>query len=240
MNPIIRTQSPAPRHEFPRRSFLLYGQPKVGKTTTAAQFPKPLILNTLTENGVTEIAGDVADIAAPDDLLEIVRWLAADPEHATRGYQTVVLDGLSTFCIEAVVRVGSKDTRRSVKDATAELRPALHAFLSLPCIRVLTGHARQEEEEIILNGRPAIKISVYPDLPPRLRLFVEGRVDAVGYCFASNGKSQVWWLPLDTETPRPRSIAAGNRLGLPRITDLSYIAIHNALVSNGNARNGSV
>ena len=238
MNPKIRTQTPAPRHEFPHRSFLLYGQPKVGKTTTAAQFPKPLILNAIGENGTTEIAGDVADIATPDDLLEIVRWLVADPDHSMRGYQTVVLDGLSTFCIEAVVRVGSKDTRRSVKDATAELRPALHSFLSLSCIRVLTGHARQEEEEVTLNGRSAVKISVYPDLPPRLRLFVEGRVDAVGYCFASNGKSQVWWLPLDTDMPRPRAIAAGNRLGLPRLTDLSYTAIYNALVSNGNTRSG--
>lgn len=234
MPPAIRTQSHSPRLEFPRSSFFLYGEPKVGKTTTAAQFPKPLILNVASENGVTEIAGDVTDLHTPDDLREVVRWLTADPEHAMRGYQTVILDGISTFSVDAVARSGSKDTRRSVKDATAELRPVLHEYLALTCIRVITGHARRDEEEIMVGDRRAIKITVYPDLPPRLRLFIEGRVDAFGYCFAASGKSQVWWLPLDTEMPRPRAIAAGNRLGLPRTTELSYQAIHAALVTNGN------
>jgi hypothetical protein len=235
MPPTIRTQTKSPRLEFPRSSFYLYGEPKVGKTTCAAQFPTPLILNVASENGVTEIAGDVADLHTPADLLEIVHWLNADPEHALHGYQTIILDGISTLCVDSVARSNSRDTRQSVKDATAELRPVLHEYLALPCIRVITGHARRDEKEIMVGDRRAVKITVYPDLPPRLRLFIEGRVDAFGYCFAASGKSQVWWLPLDTETPRPRAIAAGNRLGLPRVTELSYQAIHAALVSsNGN------
>ena len=39
MPPTIRTQIHSPRLEFPPSSFYLYGEPKVGKTTTAAQFP---------------------------------------------------------------------------------------------------------------------------------------------------------------------------------------------------------
>jgi len=236
MPPVIRTQTVNHRTEFPARSFLLYGEPKVGKTTTAAGFPKPLILNVASENGALDIAGDVTDIATPADLREVVRWLASDK--AFRGYQTVVLDGLSTFCTEAVVKQGGRDTRRQVKDATGELRPVLHEFLSLACIRVLTGHARRDDEEIIVDGRTVVKSSIYPDLPPRLRLFVEGRVDAIGYCYPAGGKSQAWWLPLDTDSPKPRSVAAGNRLGLPRSTDLSYPAIYAAIVKPANG-NGS-
>ena len=228
--PNIRTQTPAHYTEMPPRSFLLYGEIKVGKSATAAQFPKPLILNVLTENGTTELVGDAIDIVTPADLQSMVRWFKA----GQHDYKTLVLDGLSTFVIDAVNKIESRDTRRAVKDATGELRGPLHEFLSLPCIRVLVAHARRDEEEIKVeeNGRlvARTKVSVYPDLPPRLRQFVEGRVDAIGYCYPNGGKSYVWWLPLDTENPKPRSIVAGNRLSLPKTTELSYDAIHNAIV----------
>jgi hypothetical protein len=234
MPPQIRTQTNAARTEFPARSFLFYGEPKVGKTSTAAQFPKPLILNVASENGTGEIAGDLVDITKPADLVDVVHWITADPEKKFRGYQTVVLDGLSAFCTDSVVSAGSRDTRQAVKDATAILRPVLHELLALHCIRVLTGHARRDEVEETIDGRKVTRLVIYPDLPPRLRLFVEGRVDAIAYCYASNGKSVAWWLPVDVESPRPRTISAGNRLGLPKSTDLAFSAIRAALVQNGN------
>jgi hypothetical protein len=234
--PQIRTQAAQRRaSEFPARSFFLYGEPKVGKTTTAASFPRPLILNVRSENGAAEITGDLVDIETPGELSDITAWLTSDPQKVNRGYRTVVLDGISTLAVDVMVRTANRDTRRAAKEATAILRPALHEFLSLPCIRIITGHARRDEEEIDVNGRKIIKISVYPDLPPRLRLFVEGRVDAIGYCYPAGGKSSVWWLPLDTETPKPRAIAAGNRLGLPRSTDLTYEAIAACLVASNAA-----
>jgi hypothetical protein len=234
MPPAIRTQTKAPRLEFPIASFLLYGEPKVGKTITAAQFPGSLILNVLSENGTTQIEGDVVDISTPAQLQEAVRWLKAG-QHS---YQSVTLDGVSTFCMDAVARSDSRDTRRAVKDATNDLRPVLHEFLALPMIRVITGHARRDEEEIKIDGRSAVKVTIYPDLPPRLRLFIEGRVDAFGYCFASKGRSLVWWLPLDTLGPPARTVAAGNRLGLPSNTELSFAAIRAALVSSNGHKPG--
>lgn len=228
MTPNIRTQISQPRAEFPVRSFFLYGEPKVGKTTAAAQFPQALILNVTSENGTTEIVGDVIDVTTPDNLTEVCRWLRAGG-HA---YKSIVLDGLSAFVLDEISRHKSKDSRRSFKEAGKELTPALHEFLSLPMIRVITGHARRDEEEIKGDdGRTVVKVSVYPDLPPRVRLFVEGRVDAFGYCFSQNGGPKVWWTPLDVDKPRPRAIAAGNRLGLPRLTELSFNSISAALVS---------
>lgn len=230
--PNIRKQTVSKPTEFPRRSFFLYGEPKVGKSTTASQFPRPLILNVLAENGVGQIAGDVVDLAAIEDLPAITRWLKT----GKHDYQTVVLDGLTTLTLDVISRYGGKDTRANVKDATAALRGPLHEFLALDLIRVLTGHPRKDEEEVWVDGRKASKLSIYPDLPPRLRLFIEGRVDALGYCYPGNGKSQVWWLPLDTEAPKPRAIAAGNRLGLPRCTELSFAAIQAAIVAPAPAR----
>lgn len=234
--PIIRHQTKIAYTEFPPKSFLLYGEPKTGKTTTAAQFPAALVLNTLSENGTGEIEADVLDIATPADLLDVVRWLQAEP----RGYETIVLDGLSTFVLDEKARHTSKDSRRTAKEANVLLMPALHAFLSLPYIRVLTAHALRETQEVEIDRRPYVKVSVFPDLPPRLRLFVEGRVDAFGYCYASgDGHSKVWWLPYDSDqAPKPRAIAAGNRLHLPKATELSYAAIRAALVKETASANG--
>lgn len=242
--PIIRSQTKPTYSEFPARSILLYGKPKVGKTETASKFPAPLILNVVAEDGTSEIAGDVVDIATPADLLEMVKWLKAKP----RNYRTVVLDGLSTFVLDKVASRPEKDVRRATKEANKELVPSLHTFLTLPYIRVMTAHARFEEEEIEIereegeagNERKVIlkltKVNVYPDLPPRVRLFIEGRVHAFGYCYVgTDGKSKVWWTPYDSDAaPRPRSIAAGNRLGLPTATELNYDAIYKAVVKAPN------
>lgn len=229
--PTIRVQAPGPRSEFPDRSFFLYGDPKVGKTTTLAQFPKVLILSVLSENGTSEIAGEVSDIGSVEALKQVVDWLAADRNGECRGYRAVGLDGLSTLIMDIVVKQKTRDTRKAVKDASAIVLPALHSFLALPCIRVITGHARRDTEEYMdAENKRQTKVSVYPDLPPRIRLFVESRVDAFGYCYPNSTTSKVWWTPLDTEKPKPRAIAAGNRLGLPRTTVLSFAAINAALV----------
>src|SRR5512136_428185 len=106
--PPIRHQTPTRGPDFPARAFFFYGEPKTGKTTAAAAFPKPWILNTLSENGTSEIAGDVTDIASLADLQAALHWFRSDLPH--HGYQTIVFDGLTTFVTDAVIRQNSKDT----------------------------------------------------------------------------------------------------------------------------------
>lgn len=226
--PTIRNQIKTPYTEFPHKSFLFYGEPKTGKTTAAAQFPAPLVLNVLSENGTGEIEAPIIDISTPAELLDVVKWLRAEP----RGYETILLDGLSTFVLDEITRHPARDYRKSVKEATGTLVAALHPFLALPMIRVLTAHAKRETEELELERKTLNKVKVFADLPPRLRLFVEGRVDAFGYCFATgNGHSKVWWTPYDSDAPpQPRGIAAGNRLGLSKSTELSFAAIRAAIL----------
>lgn len=226
--PTIRNQVKTPYTEFPPKSFLLYGEPKTGKTSTAAQFPGVLILNVVSENGTGEIDAPIIDIETPADLLDVCNWLKANPDK----YRAVVLDGASTFVIDEITRHPQRDYRRSVKEATAELVPAFHAFLRLPTVRVITAHAKRETSEIKIERNTYNKIEVFPNFPPSLRLFIEGRVDAFGYCYATaNGHSKVWWTPYDSDDlPKPRSIAAGNRLGLVKSTELSFEAIRAAIL----------
>lgn len=226
--PTIRNQTKTPYVEFPSKSFLLYGEPKTGKTSTAATFPGVLVLNVLSENGTGEIDAPIIDIETPAELIAACEWVKANPGK----YQTIVLDGATTFVIDEITRHPQRDYRRSVKEATAELVPALHTFLKLPLIRVITAHAKRELTEIQVERRTYNKVEVFPNLPPSLRLFVEGRVDAFGYCYAAaNGRSKVWWTPYDSDDlPKPRSIAAGNRLGLTKATELSFEAISKAIL----------
>lgn len=226
--PTVRQQTKTPYTEFPRRSFMFYGEPKTGKTTAASQFPNPLLLNVLSENGTGEIEAPVIDIETPSDLLDVVNWLRG----GERDYQTIILDGASTFVLDEITRHPSRDQRKSIKDANVTLIPALHAFLKLPHIRVITAHAKRENEELEIERRAYNKINVFPNFPPSVRLFLEGRLDAYGYCYAaSDGQSNVWWTPYDSDKlPKPRSIVAGNRLGLIKATNLSYNAIRAAII----------
>lgn len=226
--PTIRTQAKTPYTAFPPKSFLLYGEPKTGKTSTAAKFPGVLVLNTVSENGTGELDAPIIDIETPAELVEVCEWLKANPGK----YQTVVLDGATTFVIDEITRHPSRDYRRSVKEASAELVPAFHAFLKLPLIRIITAHSKRETSEIKFERNTYNKIDVFPNFPPSLRLFIEGRVDAFGYCYpTANGNSKCWWTPYDTDDlPKPRSIAAGNRLGLSKATELSFAAISNAIL----------
>lgn len=232
----VRHQEKAVYTEMPPKSFLIYGEPKVGKTTLAASFPKPLIINVLAENGTTEIAGDVFDIESVDSFAAVVNAL----KNTKHNYQTVVLDGLSTLVLGLRAEKDVKDVRRAVGMVTEELSGVLHDFLSLITMsRVLVAHAKKETDSLTIerpgrNGKPykeyITKVSVYPDLPPRLRGLVAGRVDAMCYAYGggANGHSKAWWLPLDTET---RYIQAGNRLGLPTTTDLNFDDIKNAIIN---------
>jgi hypothetical protein len=74
---------------------LIYGDKKVGKSTVAAQFPKPLFLDC--EDGLRTVTNangkrpDHITISGWKDLIDATQWLLKN-DH---GYETIVVDGLS-------------------------------------------------------------------------------------------------------------------------------------------------
>lgn len=215
--------------EFPPRSFVLYGEAKIGKSDLVAHFPKPLFFNL--EDGLSNIAGDqVNGLATPQDLQAALDDAAQDLRTGKLAHRTVILDGLTTFVTAASLRSKSKDGRKVAKEMVTLFIPILDTFYSLPLVRAVTLHARlnEYEKEIEIEGRRrAIVVhTAEPDVSPRLRTYLTGVADAIGYCHTLNNVPVVDWLPTDMPTEK---ILAGNRLGLPRQMPLNYAALAAAL-----------
>lgn len=77
------------------RSFVLYGRSGTGKTTLAADFPKPMLYLDIKDEGTDSIADvdgiDVKEITCYDDIEETLHWLLRNHKK----YKTVVLDTMS-------------------------------------------------------------------------------------------------------------------------------------------------
>jgi hypothetical protein len=71
---------------------LIYGPPKIGKTTLASEFPSPIFLQLEDGENETEVAGlNRAELASFGDVMDAMRELY-EQDH---DYQTLVIDSLS-------------------------------------------------------------------------------------------------------------------------------------------------
>lgn len=89
---------------------VIYGTEGIGKTTLAAQFPEPLILDT--EDGSSAL--DVARVSVPDwgTLEGSMLELARDPQ----GFKTVVIDSADWAERQILEQILRKAGKRSVED----------------------------------------------------------------------------------------------------------------------------
>lgn len=67
------------------RRMLIYGENGVGKSTLAAQFPKPIFLNL--ENGISDL-----DVDSTDTIKSVTEFYGCLVELASSDYQTIVVD----------------------------------------------------------------------------------------------------------------------------------------------------
>lgn len=224
MSAVIRAQAKSVYTEMPPRAWLLYGETKVGKTETAASFPKPLILNPKVEDRTSEIVGDVWDIPIGDttQLKAAIEFLRSGKHE----YKFVVLDAATAYIDDIISRQNESNPLRKTRAANDLLFPILTDFFALPLGKILTGHAKYDNEEIDKNNKKRL---THPDFSPSFQNFICARVTCYGYCYPAPDSSKVRWLPL--ESPK-HAIAAGNALGLPAVTDLKYPAILHAIVKS--------
>lgn len=95
------------------RSTVLYGRSGTGKTTLAADWPKPMLYLDIKDEGTDSIADvkgiDVKEIEEPDDLDEVLLWLIRHPGK----YKTIVLDTMSQLQ-EMVVEEVAAELKKKV------------------------------------------------------------------------------------------------------------------------------
>ena len=211
-------------------SVLLYGVPKVGKTTEAAKFPGAILLNC--EPSGTDLLKGEHEIADINSLGAMEQML---PAICNSAYKTIVLDGFTWLINQAarekVKEMGERNRLRAYALITEQVQRILSDILRSGKIVIATGHSRlvdlDEEETKGPNGEKIEKVEVRPDINPRLSDGVFGLFSVIAYCYPTQKGSMMLTKPEDNEK---RRILAGDRSGiLPKTMELSAEKIMAAL-----------
>jgi hypothetical protein len=214
-------------------SILLYGVPKVGKTTEAAKFPNAILLN-CEPSGTDLLKGehDVYDVTGLGALENMA------PAICNSSYKTIVLDGFTWLINQAV----SEEIKRRGKghslpiygEVTDQTKRILGNILLAGKIVVATGHSRLVDVE----GEAKDKVEIRPDINPKLADGVFGLFSIIAYCYPTSQGSMMLTKPEDNDK---RRIQAGDRSGvLPKTMALSadklmeYMRQTQPVKTNGN------
>lgn len=178
---------------IPGESWLLYGPPKVGKSTFAAGFPTPLIIDL--EDGYRRIK--CATPLKPNTLNEfrecfgMIRTRISEDKFP---FETIVVDSLdvlnSWFEQEACRELGIKQMGEGSwgsdwATARDKLLKVIDAFRALRKTIVLIGHSKMA---IVEQDSMRAKTC---DLPGKLARFLTAKVENIGYCYGLKDKEGI-------------------------------------------------
>ena len=203
--------------------FLVYGAPKIGKTTLCSNIPDALFL--CTEQGHNNVEVFQARVASWEDAVQVL----AELETSKHSYKAVVVDtvdNLYKFCLDYVCKK-LKITHPSDLEygkgfglVNNEFQRVLTKLSLLPYGLFLLSHAEEKEQ----TTRTGKYMKTQPALPGAARKLVLGMVDVIAYC---DQLEEV----VDGRTVKRRIIRtkpdqfyeAGDRTGrLPEIINLNY------------------
>ena len=184
------------------RSFLLYGPPKVGKTSLSAQFPKPIIL--AFEKGYEALDNAyVVDMTSWSDFKTVCRQLKN--KQVRDMYDTVVLDTAQIAYDLAVQFVCSNNGVTALSDVPYgkaykmvenEFGKSLREITQLGYGIVAIAHEKVKKADKDGNA-----LQVAPDLEKRCLSIINKLVDVVGYItneYDENEKNTRWVYTRET------------------------------------------
>lgn len=223
----LPTQVTRARENISDLSILLYGIPKIGKTTLAAQANDPVIL--ASEDGTRHLDCYTMPIRSWTEFLEACAELSAGRHR----FKTVVLDTIDNiyrWCVEHVCAThgvnheGDLKFGKGYEYINREFHRVLTKLSLLPYGLILISH--EQEKEVEENGKTITK--TIPTLPRGARKVVLGLVDVIGYCEVERGGSGEELRRVMRTKPTLR-YEAGDRTGrLPETIELSYAALKHA------------
>lgn len=180
-------------------SVLIYGTPKVGKSTWCSQIPGAIFLPT--ERGLDhiecyQIPEDRPALASWEELLQAAALLAKDDNQ----FQAIVVDTVDNayrLCRDHVCAAHGMSHESDLGYGKGfalvnnEFIRVFNRLASLPYGLYLTSHSRTIEEET----RTGRRTRTVPTLPTRAREYVLGLVDIVLYADISDGQRVVHSQP---------------------------------------------
>lgn len=181
---------------FPERdSWLVFGAPKIGKTTFAASWPECLIIDL--EDGTRYVSGAyVARVQSLAELRELYAELRAIPA-SSFPYKTVAIDTIDVLndWIEAevcrelgIVQMGEKQFGLDWALARNRVLDTMKAFSQLPCNVLWLAHSRWA----VVNE---VEVGHTINLPGKLARFVMASVDNVLFLTIRNGQRIILFRP---------------------------------------------
>lgn len=210
---------------------MLYGQPKTGKTTTAAKFPKALLL--AFETGYLAIPGVMAQpINTWGEFKKVLKQLKTDQGH--EAFQNVIIDTADIaydlcekyICNnEGVESIGDIPYGKGYKLAAKEFDEALRSIPQMGYGLVMISHA---EDKIFKDESGSEYNQIVPTLDKRPRLIVDRMADIIGYAHPLQDEDgQVRTILYMRGTPR---YVAGSRFKYtPDHIEFSYDNLVNAI-----------
>lgn len=235
---ILPTKKQVPTINLSDKIILIHGEPKIGKSTLASQFPDALFI--ATEDGLRSI--ECAQI-------QVTGWMtgkdrggvgfvealqALRTEH--HNYKTVVVDTVDlawAYCDEYVGALHNEKTAAQVEYGKgyalleSEFRIAMADLAALKLGLVFISHSTPKEDTKTKQTR------VVTTLHDRGRKYIEGAADIILYATIENGVRVV------KTKPDPRYVAGDRTNRLPDTLDLSYTEIVKHFYENGSGESAN-
>ena len=221
-------------------SVYLYGDPKTGKSTWAAQNPKTLFL--ATEQGLSGLATMNIPIACWQDLLDALALLTQQGNKLHESYTAVAIDTVDIawdLCTEHIINRWNATNNKQISHPSDidygkvyglikdEFRAFITKMNNLPCQLILVGHCKFRDKTRTTPAR------YVPSMPAAAEDIVCGMVDMILFVEARREGSVL-------HTQSSVSFRAGGRAGgMPPQLPMDYhaymSALHQALKASAGA-----
>ncbi len=226
----LPTAPSSPVIDLSQKSILLYGQPKLGKSTLASQFPDAIFFEC--EPGLSELTVYKVPTYTWEAFLEACA-LVAKGGHSFKTIVVDTVDNAFKYCTDhvnaqnSVKYEGDLPHGKGWAFVKGEWHRVLTRLASLPYGLVLISHAADKR----IETRTGETVKTQPSLPDRARSVVLGIVDMILYCDTRATRTadggQVVERVIRTK-PHPM-YEAGDRTGrLPEVLPLSFEAFEQA------------
>jgi len=184
---------------------LMYGAPKVGKSTMLSKLDDCLIVDT--ERGANMLEGYIENVNNRDELIELLMQLKDSKDVK---YKYIALDTIDKVAEWAEQRVCEEEGVRSLSDLAfgkgyglmrEKVSKTIEAFLGVTEHLIIVGH--RKPAYAVTEGNPIV-IPESLDMTGKLKNIIMSRCDAIGYVFREEDSLKISFQSND-------AIEAGSR-----------------------------
>ena len=240
----LPTKKSVPKINMEEYTILLYGSPKIGKTTFCSQFDEPLFI--LTEAGTNALSVYEAKVNTWLEFKLLLKEIA-DAVNAGKFVQkTIVIDtfdNLCTLCTDFVMKEAGVTHPSELGFGKGydlckrEMSKALNFLALLPTGLILTSHERIEE----VKTRTSVYNKALPSANSTYRKLVLGMSDLILYAHTVQVVDKETRIPREVrvlETKASENWESGDRTGLlPASIEFNFNSFKEAWDAGLNKKN---